>query len=73
MAANEEVEAEDEAEDDEDDGEEEDDDDDEDVDDADPEFQRILAAAEVRVKRVDLFTLLPVKRVIKLICFYFRM
>ena len=70
MAANEEVEAEDEAE---DDGEEDDDDDDEDVDDADPEFQRILAAAEVRVKRVDLFTLLPVKRVIKLICFYFRM
>ena len=51
-----------EAEDDEDDDEEEDDDEDNDIDDRDPEFQRILAAAEVRVKRVDLFTLFPVKR-----------
>ena len=67
MAANEEVEAEDDEEDD------EEDDDDKDVDDRDPEFQRILAAAEVRVKRVDLFTSLPVKWVLKLICFYFRM
>ena len=62
-----------EAEDDKEDDEEDDDDDNGDVDDRDPEFQQILAAAEVRVKRVDLFTLLPVKRVIKLICFYFRM
>ena len=74
VAGNEEVEgeeAEDEAEDDE--GDEE-----EDVDQDDLEFQRIMAAAEVRFKRVDLFTFccqtcrLDLKRVINLNCFSFR-
>ena len=52
VAANEEVKAED----DEEDDDEEDDDKDNDIDDQIPEFQWIMAAAQVRVKRVVLFT-----------------
>ena len=71
VAGNEEVEAEDEDEEDEEDEEE-------DVDQDDPEFQRIMAAAEVRLKRVELFTFccqtgrVDLKRVINLYCFSFR-
>ena len=75
VAGNEEVEGEEVEDEDEDDEEDEE----EDMDQDDPEFQRIMAAAEVCFKWVDLFTFccqmgrLDLKRVVNLNCFSFRM